>query len=519
MKIFNKHIFILLLIPLFIINSCKDNFLNVLPEDVITSETFWESEEDVVLALNGVYNGLRDYYIYGNGPGFDAYSPNAYQWNGANKLVGSGDITAGTGGVITGLWTSGYNLISRANYFIENIDRVEGLDSDTKARYVAEAYFLRGIAFSLLAEAYGGVPLITSVIDVNEARELSRASLEETWSQAISDFDIAIDGLPINVSQQGRATVGAALGMKMRAYLYQNKYPEVLAVAEEIEELNKYELFPSYEGLFRVENENNQEVLFDVQNISGIPDQGGGSGHTFHIPGFGTPTGGHATPTPDLVNAYEMADGSEVDPNNPYEGRDPRLGFTVILPETPIGNYIFNADVENFARVHVGQPLKDYAMRKLIEGMLVGGEWPQTGQAELNYIIIRYADVLLAKAEALIETNQEIDEAIALINRIRTEREDVTITELPSGLSQSEARDVLRHERRIEFALEGRYYWSDIKRWEIGPDIYPMEIRGSDGGLVETRFAGGYQLPKDKYFPIPDNEIALNPNLDQNEGW
>jgi hypothetical protein len=83
----------------------------------------------------------------------------------------------------------------------------------------------------------------------------------------------------------------------------------------------------------------------------------------------------------------------------------------------------------------------------------------------------------------------------------------------------AEAMKALRHERRIEFALEGIIYWADIKRWEIGPTLYPMEIRGTDGGLVETRYPNGYSLPKDRYLPIPDSERSLNPNLEQNPGW
>lgn len=356
---------------------------------------------------------------------------------------------------------------------------------------------------------------------MNEARELSRASLEETWSQAISDFDVAIENLPKTAPQDGRATIGAALGMKMRAYLYQNKYPETLTVVEEIDALSKYDLFPSYQGLFRVENEGNEEILFAVQNMSGTQGQEVGNGHTYHRPGFGTPTAGHAAPLPNLVDAYEMTDGSEIDPSNPYEGRDQRLHFSVVVTGAQVGNYIFNADVENYAANHVGQPIKHYAMRKLTDYMFVDGEWPTSTESRpsLNYPVVRYADVLLAKAEALIETKQDISEATTLINRIRTERDDVAITALPTDLPQVEARDALRHERRIEFALEGRCYWSDIKRWEIGPVIYPMEIRGTDGGLVETRYSNGYQLPKDRYFPIPDNEISLNPNLEQNEGW
>lgn len=513
MKTGKKYTIISTALCLFIFIGCDKEYLNVLPEGEITSATFWQNEEDVGLALNGIYAVLGDTYLYGQGPAFAAYTPNAYIWNSGHQLIGNGSFHPGTGGIINGRWSSGYRMISRANYFLENIEKVEDLSDGAKATYIGEAHFLRGVAYSLLAETYGGVPIITSVIGVEEARKLARASVEETWNQAISDYDIAIANLGPDAPQIGGATKGAALGMKIRAYLYQNKYEEVLTVVEQIEELSKYSLFPSYEDLFLRENENNPEVIFDVENISGPYGQGAGTGMSYLLPGFGAPSGGWAAPTQDLVDAYEMIDGSEVDPENPFGGRDPRLGFSVILPGTYIGDYLFNTEAQN----HVGQPIKNYAIRKYSD-ILVNGEWPIIGEEDLNFIVLRYADVLLAKAEALIETNQNIDEAITLINRIRTGRTDVKITSLSKGLSQSEARKALRHERRVEFAFEN-IYWSDIRRWEIGPDIYPMEIRGTDGGLVEIRYPNGYQLPKYRYLPIPDSEISLNENLTQNPGW
>jgi hypothetical protein len=125
--------------------------------------------------------------------------------------------------------------------------------------------------------------------------------------------------------------------------------------------------------------------------------------------------------------------------------------------------------------------------------------------------------VILSQAEAIIETNGDIDEAISLINRIRTGRDDVKITALPVGLSQEEARTRLRHEWRIEFAMEG-LYWSDIKRWNIGSEIYPLEIKDHNGNIIETKFPDGY-LDFYQLLPIPDSEISLNENLTQNPGW
>jgi hypothetical protein len=182
------------------------------------------------------------------------------------------------------------------------------------------------------------------------------------------------------------------------------------------------------------------------------------------------------------VNAYEMIDGSEVDPNDPYNGRDPRLGFTIMYPGRHFGNLLFNTEAPN----HVGQPIRDLAMWKYHDYFNgeFKGVWQNSGEEHLNFIVLRYADVILAKAEALIETNQNIEEAIALINRIRTERNDVKIKALPLGLSQSEAREALRHERRVDLPLKV-YTGLILNVGELDLKL-PHEIRGTDGSLVET---------------------------------
>nr|WKN35408.1 RagB/SusD family nutrient uptake outer membrane protein [Tunicatimonas sp. TK19036] len=501
-------------------SGCEDNFLEFYPEDKITSANFPENEKDIKLLLNGAYALLRENSIYNEGLfGFgvlDGATPNAFNWgNTPIAKAGNGQLTASDGDIVTFRWTRSYEIIFRANYLLSALELV-ALNEDSKATYTGEAHFLRGLAYSILAESYGGAPILESAISTEEARNVSRASVEETWNQAISDYDIAITNLAADAPEVGRATKGAALGMKMRAYLYQNKYQQVLEVIEQIDALGKYALFPSYEGLFKMENENNEEVLFDIQYISGENSQG-----SLHDQYCGTGTGSWTrgsryVPTDDLVNAYEMIDGSEVDPANPFEGRDPRLEFTVVVP----GAYILGYQFPNYiypggAFNHPGNRLKHLSSRKYrIEPE---AELPPSGQSSLNDIVLRYADVLLSKAEAMIETNGNIDEAIALINRIRTERDDVKITPLPMGLSQEEARKKLRHERRIEFALEG-LYWADIKRWDIGKDIYPVDVRDHNGDIIETKFPDGY-LEFYDLLPIPDSEISLNENLEQNPGW
>ncbi|MDO6602827.1 RagB/SusD family nutrient uptake outer membrane protein [Arenibacter palladensis] len=516
-----KNILIFGLGFLFILTSLScENELEFLPGDRITSASFPKDESDIVLLLNGCYAQLRETSIYNQGLfGFgvlDGATPNAYNWgNTTIAKAGNGQLSSSDGEMLTFRWTRSYSIIFRTNYLIGVIDNVE-LDQTLKSTILGEVHFLRGLAYATLAVSYGGVPILNGVLTSEDASKAPRATLEETWSQAISDYDIAIKNLGVDAAEPGRATKGAALGMKMRAFLYQGKYTEVLNITDQIDELGKYGLFASYEGLFRLENENNNEVLFDVQYISGENSQG-----TYHDQFCGTGTGSFTrgtryVPTDNLVETYEMVDGSEPNLLNTYEGRDPRLGFTIVVPGSTIlehqfPSYLFPGGAFN----HPGNRLKHLSARKYrIESL---DKLPPAGQSNLNYIVLRYADVILAKAEALIETNGNLGEAINLINRIRTERDDVKITPLPMDLSREEAREKLRHERRVEFALEG-LYWFDINRWGIGRDIYPVEVRDHNGDLIETKFPGGY-LEHYKLLPIPESELSLNEALNQNPGW
>lgn len=522
--IFRYSFSLILLISMF---GCSEKYLEFLPEDKMTSANFPQNEKDLKLLLNGVYAHLREDQIYNQGLfGFgalDGATPNAFNWgNFSISRAGNGQLSPSDGDMLPFRWTRSYGIIFRANYLLEALDKMTLSDAE-KAVYEGEAHFLRGLAYSILAESYGGVPIILKSISTEEAKTISRSTAQEAWDQAVSDYDVAISKLGNNAPATGRATKGSALGLKMRAYLYQAKYNEVLSTISQIEALNKYSLFPSYEGLFKRENENNSEVLFDVQYIRGENSQG-----SFVDQYCGTGTGSWTrgsryVPTNDLVNAYEKIDGtpgryfeSTINLNDPYAGWDPRLKFTVVVP----GSYMLGYRFPNYlypggAFNHAGNRLRHLSTRKY--RIDKEADLPPSGQSDINYIVMRYADVILAKAEAILETNGSVDEAVALINRIRTERTDVKISPLPMGLTREVAREKLRHERRIEFALEG-LYWMDIKRWNIGKDIYPVKVVDHTGSVIETKFPNGY-LEYYNLLPIPDSERSLNPNLTQNPGW
>lgn len=492
--------------------SCE-SYLDVLPDDQITSETFWTSVEDAEMTLNGIYNVLLNFSVYGYGGGYDACTPNAKQWawwEGKQMQVGNGTITSTDGYIVTDRWENCYRGIYRVNYFLENVDRVKSISDSEKAEMKGEAYFLRALFYDLLAKSYGGVPLMTKTLTSEEARTLTRASVDEIWAQVHADYDEAINVLPKD-AEAGRATLGAALGMKMKAYLYNSKWDKVLEYCNKIDELKKYSLFSSYYGLFQYENEGNSETLFALSFMAGDFSQGSVFDRYWQPQNlkYGMDGSNSVAPTQLLVDAYETIDGSPVDPQKPYVNRDPRLDFTILRPGAYFQGQLYPVEIRNHTGQKVGFGIRKYT----IETMPVVGT-----QSPLDFMILRYGDVLLCKAEAMIELNQNINNAIDIINRIRTERVDVKIMAIPHGLSQTDARKVLRKERRIELALEGQY-WDDIKRWNIGPEIYPCDVIGGLGEFIERKFANGYDLSKDNLLPISDSEISLNPKLTQNPGY
>ena len=508
-----KIIYMMLTVILTGLSSCE-SYLDVLPDDKITNETFWTSSDDAKLALNGVYSVLRNNFVYGYGGGYDACTPNAYQWahwEGKQKQVGNGTITSGIGGIVSNRWKYCYGGIYRANYFLENVDKIPNMDAAAKEVMLGEVYFLRALFYDLLVRSYGGVPLILKTITPEEGRKVSRASAEDIWKQVRQDFDEAIKRLPKNSSDNGRATLGAALGMKMKTYMYTSEWDNVLEYCDKIDALNKYKLFPTYYGLFQYENEGNAETLFALSFMDGVFQQGSIFDRYWQPQNlkYGIDGSNSVAPTQLLVDEYETLDGSPVDRNDPYKNRDPRLDFTILRPGAYFQGQLYPTEIKNHTGQKVGFGIRKYT----IETMPVVGR-----QSPLDFMILRYGDVLLCRAEAMIELNKDIDRAIDLINRIRTERKDVKMPPVKKGVGQAEARKALRHERRIELALEGQF-WDDIKRWNAGPEYYPCDVFGALGEKLETKFPNGYNVKKDNVLPIPDSEISLNNNLKQNEGY
>lgn len=485
----------------FILTACTKDVIEVASSTQISSETFWKTEADARLGLNGIYStlsGLEQSYIY-----YDVLSDNAYNhypWEGF-KAIADGTHEPRTGGLIGWTWGGCFSGIGRANVLLDNIDNVEDLDEDFKNSAIGEALFLRAYFYFRLADFYGGVPIILESPKI-EHSSLPRDSKEAVVNQIIADLDEAYNKLPVTQSEVGKATKGAARALKARVLLYNERWTEAAQAAQDVMGMG-YSLFPSYRDLFRQANENNEEVIFDVQYVS--PEQG--NFYELYLGSFSNGGWSSIVPLQNMVDEYEMIDGMSIedsplyDEDNPYENRDPRLTQTISVPGATING------IEN----HTGE-YSGYCFKKYTEydetGVVTPTPYPtRTGQ---NAIILRLAGVMLTYAEAQNEASGPDQSVYDAINMIR-QRSSVNMPPLPAGLSQAQMREAIRHERRVELLLEGTRY-SDIRRWRIADQLI--------NGLSDPGGTRKFDPSRDYVLPIPAGEFDIEGTaLEQNPNY
>jgi hypothetical protein len=474
-------------------------FLDTEPSDKYIQDNYWQTQERANAALNGVYASLLHSGIYGgdNPLILENLTPNAYHYQGDDNLIVAGRHNAATGWFNT-TWNRAYEGIGRANNFLGYIDRVP-MDETLKKRYIAEAKFLRAVFYFPLWSLYGGAPLITDPTDVLKQENLPRNSVDELLTQILKDLNEALaeDVLPKSYSgtDKGRVTIGAALAFKARILLYAERWAEAANTAKQVIDLNVYSLFPKYRELFYLENEGNEEVVFDLQyKYSEFT-------HSFDMT---LDEYNNVAPLPDLVNDYYAEDGLPIslsplyDPANPYENRDPRLQQTIIVK----GSLFKNKTVIEGQYPRTGYGQKKYTVYKDDEAKTT----IRAGDSELNYIFIRYADVLLIYAEAKNEASGPDTDIYFYLNKIR---ERAGMPHFPEGLNQEDLRREIRHERRIELAGEGFYYF-DIRRWKIAHLVLNGDVYNDKGERIDSRT---FLNPRDYLWPVPSVAIQENPAL------
>jgi len=505
-----KYIFISVL-TLSLLAGCSEDILDIDPRDRYVQDTFFQNREQAEAAVNATYAVLQNTGFYGgvSPVSRETFSPNAYAYNDAYNLVLTGTYDANTN-LFSAAWNASYRGIGRANNVIQNIDNID-MDDNLKKRYKAEAKFLRALFYFPLWNLFGGAPLILDAPNFESQATLPRNSADEILDQILKDLDEAAPDLPTSYSgvDKGRATNGAALAFKARVLLYASRWAEAATAAKAVMDKKAganpiYSLFPDYRGLFYLENEGNSEVIFDVQYK--YPE----SGHTLDISLDQYNT---IAPTTDLVKDYYAKDGLPItlsplyNSAKPYDNRDPRLQATVIVPGSQYKGKTVTAN--QYPRTGFGQ--KKYTIYKDTE---VPARVLPSGESEINYILLRYADVLLMYAEAQNEAFGPDATVYAAVNEVRN-RPSVKMPALLPGLNKEQMRAEIRHERRIELAGEGLYYY-DVRRWGIAPQVLNAEVTNIAGQRVDTR---KFDAARDMLWPVPSVAIQENPALIQNPNY
>lgn len=495
-----KYILLALTLTL---GSCSD-FLDVSPSDRLTQVDFWKTRQHAEAALVGTYNALLNANIYGGVAmiAMEAATPNAFTYNntGGGNFIAQGIHDAANNGIINNKWGACYVGIGRANTLLSNIGGI-AMDETTKKRYAAEAKFLRALFYHDLWLYYGGVPLILETPNLEKQGTLPRNKADEVYAQIIKDCDEAVVDLPQLGTTRGHASKGAALALKARTMLYKGDFQGSATAAKQIIDGKSYTLFADYRELFQLDKEGNSEVIFDVQFKN--PEFTHSMDITFTD--FNS-----IAPLPDLLNDYYMTDGLPAsqsklfDSKKPYDNRDPRMNQTNILPGSTFRAKTVLANTFGFTGI--GQ--KKYTVYKDNEDRATIAE----GQSELNYMVFRYADVLLMFAEA---QNEVAGPSQAVYDALNLVRKRAGMPNFPTGLTKDQMRAEIRHERRIELAGEGLYY-HDIRRWGTAEKVMNTDIFNFAGGKIGTR---KFNKDRDYLWPVPTVVLQNNTALEQNPGY
>lgn len=478
--------------------SC-DSFLDPSPSDVITPENFYRTSSDAVAAVNAVYEGTKWFYWLGfwyisdiatddilAAPRFgsDGHRMSDYIFNATEWPMGS-------------VWGGAYGIINRANAVLDRVPAIT-MDPTLRTRLLGEAHFLRALAYFNLVRCFGDVPLLEHEVKSLTDLKVSRTPAADVYALIVSDLQEAASALPPSYSgaDVGRATSGAAQALLAKVYLTRQDWTNAAQTAGQVITSNRYTLLPNYKDIFKISTEiTNSESIFEI-NYDGTLDPGAGSVHTLFSLPSGFPGGdayGLMTVTPSLASLFAASDtrgkkGTFI--TSPYVDA---LGDTVSWADPPATMgpaFIKYLDETDFENMHTRA-------------------WAKQSN---NWIVLRYADVLLMYAEAVNEGGTPTaGTAEAALNLVRT-RAGISMV---SGLSQAAFRDSVWLDRRREFVFEGQR-WFDLSRWGILDSVITAkttELQTVAPG--ETTIHG---VPSN-LLPIPQSERDINSNLTQNPGW
>jgi len=460
------------------VGACND-FINIDSPTIVRQDLFFQSTSDFTSAVNGVYSGLRGYYS-----GFfevaeipsDNTEANGYTlgFNPMDLLTWVPSTAA-----IQSRWTSSYSIIARANLVLARIEGFQ-MDETLKRQYIGETSFIRALIYFNLVQFYGDVPLVlTEIKSESEAYAYGRAPVSEVYAQIEADLKTAIDFLPAtyDAANRGRATKGAARSLLGKVYVTSKQFDKARDILKEVIDSQQYRLLDDYAEIFSVNNRHNEEIVFAVQ-YNGGTGYGEGSNFSIAFAPFGS---GEAVTSGGMPASYNSG---TLDLYEVFEENDARKPVSIDLWT--------DSDM--------------YYTRKFLDRPMAPNE------GKNNWIVLRYADVILLYAEALNETGNT-SEALTYLNMIR-DRADL----LPlSNLNQNEFRSAVLQERRVELCFEG-HRWFDLIR--TGTMLSTMRAYKEKYTDTRAHQVVNYEVTDNKVlFPIPFREISLNPELTQNPGY
>ncbi|MCE6989688.1 RagB/SusD family nutrient uptake outer membrane protein [Dyadobacter sp. CY323] len=473
---------ILILMGAIMLPSCKKGFLDLAPISDTNSVNFYRNADDMLNAVNAAYgslqfSGMYNLSMYAIGEGMSDNTEILDAQSGIDISQLDAFSTLSNNGIVSTTWNDHYRGILSCNTVIDRIGGVT-MDQALKDRFVAEVKFLRALMYFNLVRVFGDVPLVlTETADVSSGYAYTRNPVSEIYTQIIQDLQDAKQKLPASYTgtNVGRATSGAAKGMLAKVYLTQKKWAEAAAETKEIIDSKTYDLLPSYADVFKISNKGNKELLFEVQYKKGGYGLGSPFNNAFapRLAGVAVTTigagSGHNLPTADMNKAYETG--------------DLRKDASLAQGYTSAGKFV------------PGPFIKKY----LDPAPFAGGD------ADNNWPVLRYADVLLMRAEALNEVGYVAGgEAFTILNSIRKRAglADKTAQEIPT---QAAFRLAIESERRVELAFEN-HRWFDLVR---------------TGRAMEVMTAKGFNLPAFRLLlPIPLTQIQINPDrIQQNPGY
>lgn len=499
-----------ILAGMLILASCSEDFLDKQPLVNNVIENFYKTGNDAILAVNAAYVPLEwefnetyfNEWMFGDVVSDDALK-GGQDINDITDLFQLENFTAtASNQILLEFYRAQYQGIYRSNLAIHYIPDIpvddSVMDQSTKNRLLGEARFLRALYYFRLVRIFGGVPKITAILDPDHYKQ-ARAPRDSIYDLIYNDLKFASANLWLKSryapGDLGRATKGAAQALLMKAYLYNQKWSEARALGDSIIYSGEYALEQDYSNNFTLAGENGVESVFEIQYMEeATSDYGEGNGFTrgtFNIIMQRTRNNnlgwGFDRPTTDLINEYEPG--------------DPRKAATIYDPDADV--YLGN-----------GYHSRKYAL----DGYTL--QHPTRGP--LNYKVIRYADVLLMYAEAACETNDLADAKVALEqvrNRARTGNTSI-LPPFPYGSysdNQTDLRKAIRHERRVELAMEGQRFF-DLVRWGVAADVMNT-YREHESDAVKN-YMMPFKAGKHELFPIPEVEINLSNNLlEQNPGY